>query len=866
VVDTIDFLGPDGQPPHVGLPAGLVQTGDFTPSAGEAPAEPDCASVTLVPLETLWAGTPPVIPGYEILEELGRGGMSVVYKAHQVSLNRPVALKVVRQDLVGSERLLALRAEARAVAQLNHPNIVHAYEMWEYGGVVYFALEYCPRSLREQLDGTPWPVEDAVGLVFGLARALDYAHERGILHGDLKPANVLLAEDGTAKIADFGVAALLDLAAQAGDTGVVIGTPAYMAPEQAAGKTSEVGPATDIHGLGVLLYELLTGRAPFLGASFEETFRRVMTEEPLPPSRLRPSMPADLDAICLRCLRKALPQRYPSAGMLAEDLERFLRGVPLEITPPAADALAEYLRRLAEVQRTVRGRDRLIEVLLANAADGVLVLDAAGRVTRSNEAAEHLFGHPLAGLALDDWVVRGRFFLPDRSAPCTPDDFPPAQALRGEAVEEIELCFRSGGWPEEVWVGIRAHPIFGEHGQPAGAVVVLRDVPGRHLALYRSLVESLGLSVFRKDASGRYVFVNDRFCRALGLSRGEVLGRTDEDLFTPAIAEKQRRDDRQVLAAAAVAEKIEEHRRADCGPRCLCGGAPAAEADGDAAEPTRWLQVLLGPVYDADGRLAGTQGAFWDVTRRMLAERQAQEAAAELKKANAELARSNADLEQFAYVASHDLQEPLRMVASFTQLLAKRYAGRLDPEADEFITEAVNGALRMKRLINDLLDYSRVTTRGGRPTATSARAAYDQAMENLQAALRDADARVTCGPLPTVWADPTQLTQVFQNLIGNAVKFCRGRRPLVHVSARPRGREWLFAVRDNGIGIEAKHLERIFAIFQRLHTREKYAGTGIGLALCKKIIERHGGRIWAESQPGVGSFFYFTLSAPDGQD
>jgi signal transduction histidine kinase len=504
---------------------------------------------------------------------------------------------------------------------------------------------------------------------------------------------------------------------------------------------------------------------------------------------------------------------------------------------------------------------------VASASDGVVVLDAAGRVTRANEAAQRMFGGALAGLTLDDWVARDPFFQPDCCSPCPPEAFAPVRALRGETVEETELYVRPAARPEGLWVGIRAQPVLGEHREPDGAVVALREPPGQHLALYRSLVESLGLSVFRKDTEGRYTFANDRFCRALGMDRQDILGRTDRDLFTPEFAADCRASDLQVLATACVAEKIEEHQQAACGPRCRCGGA--AGPNGEPASQTRWLQVLLGPVYDRESRLAGTQGTFWDVTARGQAERQAHETAAQLEKAiadlrriNDELVRSNADLEQFAYVASHDLQEPLRMIASYTQLLKRRYHNQLDADADEFIFFAVDGATRMQGLINDLLTYSRVTTRAAPCVETPARATFDQAIQNLEAAIRDREARVTCGPLPTVWADATQLTQVFQNLIGNGIKFCK-RRPSIHVSSRRQGLEWQFAVSDNGIGIDPQHLERIFDIFKRLHTREEYPGTGIGLALCKKIIERHGGRIWVKSRPGKWSVFYFTLPEPE---
>ncbi|MBD1995446.1 PAS domain S-box protein [Leptolyngbya sp. FACHB-541] len=224
-----------------------------------------------------------------------------------------------------------------------------------------------------------------------------------------------------------------------------------------------------------------------------------------------------------------------------------------------------------------------------------------------------------------------------------------------------------------------------------------------------------------------------------------------------------------------------------------------------------------------------------------------------------ELARSNADLEQFAYVASHDLQEPLRMVASYLQLLERRYRGQLDDTADEFINYAVDGAMRMQTLINDLLDYSRVDSRGKSFVLTPCSAILDRAIANLQTTIKVAHANVTCDPLPEIMADATQLTQLFQNLISNAIKFCSNQRPQIHISSQRRADAWLFSVQDNGIGIDSEYVDRIFLIFQRLHSRGEYPGTGIGLAICKKIIERHGGSIWVESQPGQGSTFYFTI-------
>lgn len=250
--------------------------------------------------------------------------------------------------------------------------------------------------------------------------------------------------------------------------------------------------------------------------------------------------------------------------------------------------------------------------------------------------------------------------------------------------------------------------------------------------------------------------------------------------------------------------------------------------------------------------------ASWKLVREHRDLVQARQA---LEKSVVELGRSNSDLQQFAYVASHDLQEPLRMVASYTQLLAKRYKGKLDSDADEFIAYAVDGANRMQRLIHDLLAYSRVNTQGQVFEPTSVEALVGYALDNLRSAVEESRAVVTHDPLPTVMADERQLLQLFQNLLSNALKFRGEQPPRVHVSAARRGSEWLFSVRDNGIGIDPQYAERIFVVFQRLHNIAEYPGTGIGLAICKKIVERHGGRIWMESELGQGAAFYFTLPA-----
>jgi light-regulated signal transduction histidine kinase (bacteriophytochrome) len=244
---------------------------------------------------------------------------------------------------------------------------------------------------------------------------------------------------------------------------------------------------------------------------------------------------------------------------------------------------------------------------------------------------------------------------------------------------------------------------------------------------------------------------------------------------------------------------------------------------------------------------------------RALLQQQIEQSNQDLQRRAAELVEANTQLEQFAYVASHDLQEPLRMVTSYLQLIEKRYKDKLDADGEEFIGFAVDGAMRMKRMIDGLLAYSRVSTRSQPLEPINCEDLLAQTLSNLQVAIQERDALITHDPLPTVMADGTQMMAVFQNLVGNAIKFHAGRQPHIHISAERRKDEWLFSVCDNGIGIAPEHSERIFAIFSRLHTQATYPGTGIGLAICKKVVERHGGRIWVESRPGEGSTFLFSI-------
>jgi serine/threonine protein kinase len=281
-------------------------------------------------------GEPPqFVAGYEIVSVLGRGAMGVVYKARQRGLNRLVALKMILAgDHAGAHELARFQAEAEAVAQLHHPNIVQIYEVGEEEGRPYFSLEFVEGpSLDRKVRGTPLPPAEAAQLLQKLAEAMDYAHQHHIIHRDLKPANVLLAEDGTPKIGDFGLAKKLDEDAGQTRTGTVLGTPSYMAPEQAEGRLAEVGPLSDQYSLGAILYELLTGRPPFKGSTILDTLQQVRTLEPVPPIQFQPGVPRDLETICLKCLQKDPAKRYESAGALAEDLRRFLAGEPILARP-----------------------------------------------------------------------------------------------------------------------------------------------------------------------------------------------------------------------------------------------------------------------------------------------------------------------------------------------------------------------------------------------------------------------------------------------------------------------------------------------------------------------------------------------------
>lgn len=384
----------------------------------------------------------------------------------------------------------------------------------------------------------------------------------------------------------------------------------------------------------------------------------------------------------------------------------------------------------------------------------------------------------------------------------------------------------------------------------------------------RAIVRAFPDLFFRLDGAGRILEVKADQERDLYLSAETLMGKCIQDIpvrhvrdrYVEALRQRQARKSITSIEYALHVRDRDEHYEARFVP-LLEDQTLVIIRNMTARKEAE--EVLRRSHEELEARIAERTASLAATNQQLeteIAERRRAEAA--LARQAEELARSNKDLEHFAYVASHDLQEPLRMVSSYLQLLAKRYHGQLDQDADEFIGYAVDGATRMQRLINDLLTYSRVSTRGKPLEPIDCEEVWQHVVDNLKAAIEERGAVLSHDALPTVLADATQLEQLFQNLLNNAVKYCPERRPEVHVGAEHRDGEWVFTVQDNGIGIEPKDADRIFLLFQRLHAKEEYAGSGIGLAVCKKIVERHGGRIWVESAPGKGSTFAFTLPAP----
>jgi PAS domain S-box-containing protein len=483
--------------------------------------------------------------------------------------------------------------------------------------------------------------------------------------------------------------------------------------------------------------------------------------------------------------------------------------------------------------------------LLEAAPDAMVVVNQAGQIVLLNLQAEKQFGYyrdELVGQQVTNIIPTGfaERLIADGNRTA-------ADALAQQIGTGIELSARRKDG-SEFPIELMLSPL-----ENTGGILVtaaIRDISVRRAAArkleqmegrYRGLLEAAPDPMVLLDHAGGIVIVNTQAERQFGYRRDELIGKQikliipDESVGRLLTKELQSSEPSLVDGPPTGVELIGRHKAGHDFP----------------------IEVMLSPLPGPEGVLLTM--AIRDITTRRLADAQLQQTVAELN-------RSNEELGQFAYIASHDLQEPLRMVASYTQLLSKRYSGKLDADADEFIAFAVDGANRMQRLIQDLLAYSRVGTKGKELVDTSSERALEHAVMNLGRAIEDSGAVVTHDPLPAVLADEGQLVQLFQNLVGNAIKYRNAGVPRIHISSLKAGQgKRLFSVRDNGLGIEAKYFDKIFGMFQRLHRREEFEGTGIGLAICKKIAERHGGNMTVESALGQGSTFRFALSETNHQ-
>jgi signal transduction histidine kinase len=480
-------------------------------------------------------------------------------------------------------------------------------------------------------------------------------------------------------------------------------------------------------------------------------------------------------------------------------------------------------------------------------------------------------------------------YRPDGSAPFPAAELPIARALHGETTEEVELLVRNDRVAAGLIVSVSARPLLTPDGRVDGAVAVLRDVTRsfraeRELEQKTVFVELLKqIAVAANEARSleeAFQRALDTICATIGWPFGQVYlvkGGADPILLPPTIRHAPtttagarahvRRptigwpiqmvlSTRRAMWIFDVSPAAGDVRPAD-GPR----GGPAAFAfpvlAGD--EPVAVMEFWADRAMEPDERLLEVMANVGTQLGRAVERHRSQERLESM--ANA-LARSNEELEQFAYAASHDLREPLRTIAGHLKVLAEHTESDLDPEDRKSLDHSREATGRMQRLIDGLLAYARVSTQGHPFVPAAMDRVLEHALQNLDAALVDAGATVTADPLPTVFGDEVQLTQLLQNLIANAVKFRGDAPPVVRVTAQPNEGEWIFSVEDNGIGIPPEQQDRIFRLFQRLHTQRERPGTGIGLAMCRRIVERHGGRIWIESRPGEGSTFRFSLPMP----
>lgn len=517
---------------------------------------------------------------------------------------------------------------------------------------------------------------------------------------------------------------------------------------------------------------------------------------------------------------------------LAHSIERFDRGEKFKLplnAPGELQLLSNTIRRHME-------RERLYNAAVEGSTDAIVTTDRDGVITAWNKAAEDLYGY-----TREEAIGRSkRMLVPDDRL--SEFDEIHAAARLGEPTTQIETR-RKAKSGRELPVALSVSPVRSAHGEVVGTFSIARDLSAQRQAdlLFRQAVDASPAAMIMMDRSGRILLTNHEVKELFGYSSEELLGEAIEILLPEQFRTSHPALRQEFMQGAT--------KRMMGAGRELYG----RRRDGS----TFPVEVGLNPLNTERGLMV--MAVVVDVSERRRTERALEERTAELE-------RSNAELEQFAYVASHDLQEPLRMVYSFCELLKDQYGDKLDENGLEFIDYAVDGARRMRQMIDDLLDYSRVQSDAMRLEPVSAARALDSALFYLSDAIKECDAEIRYGELPTVLGNETQIVRLFQNIVGNALKFRGSNSPLIEISSENFGDKWIFAVSDNGIGFGPEESELIFGVFQRLHARDKYPGTGIGLAISKRIVERHGGEIWAERGAGEGAIFKFTLLAAPGTD
>jgi PAS domain S-box-containing protein len=550
--------------------------------------------------------------------------------------------------------------------------------------------------------------------------------------------------------------------------------------------------------------------------------------ERLVPDRFRERHPSHVEGFFVEPKARAMGAGRELYGLRKDGSE-----VPIEIglnpidTPKGLFTLASII----DITERRRAEERF-RIAVEAAPNAMLIVDQGRRIILVNKKTEELFGYGRSELLgqFVEILVPERFRAPH---PAFIEGFRAAPNARAMGAGRELFGRRKDG--HEVPIEIGLNPIDTPEGPVTLASII--DISERKRAeaiqhRLAAIVESSKDAIISKSLEGIIASWNRGAERLFGYTAEEAIGKP----MLLMVPERYFDEEQRILASirrGEGADHFETVRR---------------RKDGSEID----VSIQLSPLRNNHGEVVGGSEIARDIT--------------ELKRRDADLQRSNAELEQFAYVASHDLQEPLRMVANYTELLAERYRGKLDEKADKYIHYASDGARRMQRLVADLLAYSRVGTQGKALVPVEAQNVLESVVASIQPLIREASATIEHGDLPTVLADDVQLQQLFQNLIGNAIKFRSSNAPHVVVGAKREGGLWSFSVQDNGIGMEIKYADRIFQMFQRLHEIGKYEGSGIGLAIAKRIVERHGGTIWVESEPNQGTTFHFTLRAiPRGE-